>query len=86
MLVSTSWRSAKNFKNIKDNMSSKEVEFEVPNTEDLLTELRIILEDDELSEEKMLHFMNVFEALDNALVDGEPFPEDWLEERTLKGD
>jgi hypothetical protein len=68
------------------NMSSKEVEFEVPNTEDLLTELRIILEDDELSEEKMLHFMNVFEALDNALVDGEPFPEDWLEERTLRSD
>jgi hypothetical protein len=47
--------------------------------------LRIILEDDELSEEKMLHFMNVFEALDNALVDGEPFPEDWLEERQVGG-
>jgi hypothetical protein len=77
---------AKNSKNIKDNMSSKQPEFDIPNTEDLLTELRIILEDDELSEEKMLHFMNVFEALDNALVDGEPFPEDWLEERTLKGD
>lgn len=52
-------------------------------TEDLLTELRVILEDDDLTEEKMMHFMNVFEALDNALVDGEPFPEDWLEERSV---
>lgn len=76
---------AKNSKNIKVNMSSKEVEFDIPNTEDLLTELRIILEDEELTEEKMLHFMNVFEALDNALVDGEPFPEDWLEERQVGG-
>lgn len=65
-------------------MSSKKFEH-VPSTEDLLTELRVILEDEELTEEKMLQFMNVFEALDGALVDGEPFPEDWLEERQAGG-
>jgi hypothetical protein len=56
-----------------------------PNTEDLYAELRDILDDEELSEDKMIRFMNVYEALDNALIDGEPFPEDWLEERTVGG-
>jgi hypothetical protein len=56
-----------------------------PNTEDLYAELRDILDDEELSEDKMIRFMNVYEALDNALIDGEPFPEDWLEERQVGG-
>jgi hypothetical protein len=67
-------------------VSNKSGGLQDPNTEDLYAELRDILDDDELSEDKMIRFMSVFEALDNALVDGEPFPEDWLEERTLKGD
>jgi hypothetical protein len=66
--------------------SNKSGGLQDPNTEDLYAELRDILDDEELSEEKMIRFLNVYEALDNALVDGEPFPEDWLEERQVRGD
>jgi hypothetical protein len=66
-------------------VSNKSGGLQDPNTEDLYAELRDILDDEELSEEKMIRFMNVYEALDNALVDGEPFPEDWLEERQVGG-
>jgi hypothetical protein len=66
-------------------VSNKSGGLQDPNTEDLYAELRDILDDEELSEEKMIRFLNVYEALDNALVDGEPFPEDWLEERQVGG-
>jgi hypothetical protein len=66
-------------------MTTKEDILECPTTEDMYAELRDILDDDELSEEKMIRFMNLYEALDNALIDGEPFPEDWLEERQVVG-
>jgi hypothetical protein len=67
------------------DMTTKEDILECPTTEDMYAELRDILDDDELSEEKMIRFMNLYEALDNALIDGEPFPEDWLEERQVGG-
>jgi hypothetical protein len=66
-------------------VSNKSGGLQDPNTEDLYAELRDILDDEELSEEKMIRFLNVYEALDNALVDGEPFPEDLLEERQVGG-
>lgn len=63
--------------------TEKQLNEMIPSTEDLLEELRATLDDEELTEEKMMNFMNVFEALDNALTDGEAFPEDWLEQRMI---